>query len=223
MIFFCYRSRYGFKITDINVKDKRKKKQWQNKTNIIRYVGTVLSPRSKKSKPGYNQNIILFQSSSSPRRVAVPVLVKDGKPCSGGSNNNTVNNNQQSSSSSVGDLLSGGGRGGNNNNGTHNSTSTLNGSINSSICGSSGGSGLVGSSSVGGGVGGGGVGGTGVVPGSHLHALQQHQQAAAVSSQTAAQCMANGTIAMAAYRNQNNYLQHQQQCGAYLPLQGRAW
>ncbi|XP_022908811.1 homeobox protein Nkx-2.1 [Onthophagus taurus] len=27
------------------------------------------------------------QSSSSPRRVAVPVLVKDGKPCSGGSNN----------------------------------------------------------------------------------------------------------------------------------------
>ncbi|KAJ8971553.1 hypothetical protein NQ314_000648 [Rhamnusium bicolor] len=26
-------------------------------------------------------------SSSSPRRVAVPVLVKDGKPCSGGSNN----------------------------------------------------------------------------------------------------------------------------------------
>lgn len=32
-------------------------------------------------------NLRLFQSSSSPRRVAVPVLVKDGKPCSGGSGN----------------------------------------------------------------------------------------------------------------------------------------
>lgn len=33
-------------------------------------------------------NFLLFQSSSSPRRVAVPVLVKDGKPCSGGNSNN---------------------------------------------------------------------------------------------------------------------------------------
>ncbi|CAH0550388.1 unnamed protein product [Brassicogethes aeneus] len=38
------------------------------------------------------------QSSSSPRRVAVPVLVKDGKPCSGGGNQNQTssgaNNNE---------------------------------------------------------------------------------------------------------------------------------
>lgn len=38
---------------------------------------------------------MLLQSSSSPRRVAVPVLVKDGKPCSGSSN-------QTSSTSSSG-------------------------------------------------------------------------------------------------------------------------
>ncbi|XP_031331826.1 homeobox protein Nkx-2.8-like [Photinus pyralis] len=30
-----------------------------------------------------------LHSSSSPRRVAVPVLVKDGKPCAGGSGNQT--------------------------------------------------------------------------------------------------------------------------------------
>lgn len=33
--------------------------------------------------------IYSLQSSSSPRRVAVPVLVKDGKPCAGGSGNQT--------------------------------------------------------------------------------------------------------------------------------------
>ncbi|XP_056639240.1 homeobox protein Nkx-2.1-like [Diorhabda carinulata] len=38
------------------------------------------------------------QSSSSPRRVAVPVLVKDGKPCSGGGNN--TNQTATSSTSS---------------------------------------------------------------------------------------------------------------------------
>uniref|UniRef100_A0A6P7GHD6 Homeobox protein Nkx-2.1-like n=1 Tax=Diabrotica virgifera virgifera TaxID=50390 RepID=A0A6P7GHD6_DIAVI len=37
-------------------------------------------------------------SSSSPRRVAVPVLVKDGKPCSGGGNN--TNQTATSSASS---------------------------------------------------------------------------------------------------------------------------
>ncbi|XP_059616161.1 thyroid transcription factor 1 [Phlebotomus argentipes] len=35
------------------------------------------------------------QSASSPRRVAVPVLVKDGKPCSGNSNNNQQQQQQQ--------------------------------------------------------------------------------------------------------------------------------
>lgn len=35
------------------------------------------------------KSYIFLQSSSSPRRVAVPVLVKDGKPCSSGSGNQT--------------------------------------------------------------------------------------------------------------------------------------
>lgn len=36
-----------------------------------------------------------WQSASSPRRVAVPVLVKDGKPCSANSNNSSQQQNQQ--------------------------------------------------------------------------------------------------------------------------------
>ena len=36
-------------------------------------------------------SLLVFQASqSSPRRVAVPVLVKDGKPCSGGGNSGGV-------------------------------------------------------------------------------------------------------------------------------------
>ncbi|KAL3288520.1 hypothetical protein HHI36_002961 [Cryptolaemus montrouzieri] len=88
-----------------------------------------------------------YTSSSSPRRVAVPVLVKDGKPCSAGSGSN------QTSSSSVADTT-------------------------------------------------------------------RTQQSPACQSQQQAQCMANGSLAMA-YRQQGNY---QQQCGGtYLPLQTRAW
>ncbi|XP_030760613.1 homeobox protein Nkx-2.4-like [Sitophilus oryzae] len=93
------------------------------------------------------------QSSSSPRRVAVPVLVKDGKPCSGSSNQTTTS--------------TGGGQ----------TTSDTSRSQQSSAC--------------------------------------QSSQAAAQ-----AQCMANGGLAMAYGRQQANY---QQQCGAYLPLQARAW
>lgn len=40
--------------------------------------------------------ILQFQSQSSPRRVAVPVLVKDGKPCSNSSDSQSRNQNQQS-------------------------------------------------------------------------------------------------------------------------------
>lgn len=88
----------------------------------------------------------LLQSSSSPRRVAVPVLVKDGKPCSGGSGNQ----NSGSAASSDG---------------------------------------------------------------------TRTQQSPVCPSQQQAQCMGNGSLAMA-YRQQGNY---QQQCGTYLPLQTRAW
>ncbi|KAG5862254.1 hypothetical protein JTB14_012056 [Gonioctena quinquepunctata] len=42
---------------------------------------------------------ILLKSSSSPRRVAVPVLVKDGKPCSGGSANQTATSTASSDTS----------------------------------------------------------------------------------------------------------------------------
>ncbi|XP_019873758.1 homeobox protein Nkx-2.1 [Aethina tumida] len=40
------------------------------------------------------------QSSSSPRRVAVPVLVKDGKPCSGGGNQNQTSSSSAATDSS---------------------------------------------------------------------------------------------------------------------------
>ncbi|XP_060530378.1 homeobox protein Nkx-2.1-like [Cylas formicarius] len=91
------------------------------------------------------------QSSSSPRRVAVPVLVKDGKPCSGGTN--------QSGTSASGQATS--------------------------------------------------------------DTSRTQQSPACQAAQSQAQCMANGSLAMAYGRQQaSNY---QQQCGAYLPLQARAW
>lgn len=40
-------------------------------------------------------SLCLFQAQSSPRRVAVPVLVKDGKPCSGGGGGGDVTPDQQ--------------------------------------------------------------------------------------------------------------------------------
>lgn len=43
-----------------------------------------------------------FQSSSSPRRVAVPVLVKDGKPCSGSSNSTPVQQQLNSGGTTIG-------------------------------------------------------------------------------------------------------------------------
>lgn len=55
----------------------------------------------------------LLQSSSSPRRVAVPVLVKDGKPCSGGGGGGQQGQSGGSSGGSSGGgggALDGGGR-----------------------------------------------------------------------------------------------------------------
>lgn len=49
--------------------------------------------KPKKKTP--NENKICTQSASSPRRVAVPVLVKDGKPCSSNSNNNSQQSQAQ--------------------------------------------------------------------------------------------------------------------------------
>ncbi|XP_064554585.1 uncharacterized protein LOC135439720 isoform X4 [Drosophila montana] len=146
------------------------------------------------------------QSASSPRRVAVPVLVKDGKPCPGANNAvqpQTLNNSSTTS-----------GNNSNNSNGnvngvtgtaavTANVPSVLNlipgDTPNSHSPDTS--SSLIAS-----------YGGT--VGGSNASMLQQPCNNALMSN----------SLAMA-YRNQNNFISngHQQQCGGYLPLQGRAW
>lgn len=40
--YFCYRSKYGFKIIVTSANGKRKKRRWLNKTNTTRYVNFVL-------------------------------------------------------------------------------------------------------------------------------------------------------------------------------------
>uniref|UniRef100_A0A336LTW9 Homeobox protein ceh-24 n=2 Tax=Culicoides sonorensis TaxID=179676 RepID=A0A336LTW9_CULSO len=134
------------------------------------------------------------QSASSPRRVAVPVLVKDGKPCSGSSNSNNHSSghsqqNLNNISSAAATALSNGttGPGGTNllttsdtNNHSPDTPSTILPSYNTS--------------------------------GHQTQMLQQPCNNALMSN----------SLAMA-YRNQNNFMSNQQQCGSYLPLQGRAW
>lgn len=130
-----------------------------------------------------------LQSASSPRRVAVPVLVKDGKPCSSSSNSTNQQQQQQVTS---------------------------------------------GNTSVGGGGGGGSVGGNNLIPdGPNTHSpdtsstlLSSYNggQHAQMLQQPCNNALMSNSLAMA-YRNQNNFMtnSHQQQCGSYLPLQGRAW
>ncbi|KAH8292679.1 hypothetical protein KR054_001649 [Drosophila jambulina] len=143
------------------------------------------------------------QSSSSPRRVAVPVLVKDGKPCAG--NNNTTQSQHGASTTSAGNNNSSGSNSGNTNSGasvTGNLTSGLNlitGDAPNSHSPDT-------SSSL--------LTSYGTVGGSNVAMLQQPCNNTLMSN----------SLAMA-YRNQNNFISngHQQQCGGYLPLQGRAW
>ncbi|KAH8404584.1 hypothetical protein KR215_000752, partial [Drosophila sulfurigaster] len=139
------------------------------------------------------------QSASSPRRVAVPVLVKDGKPCSGASSaaqpqshTNSSNNSGNNSNNSNGNANGG--------NGTTATSANVPGGLNlipgdapnshspdtsSSLIASYGGT----------------VGGT------NASMLQQPCNNALMSN----------SLAMA-YRNQNNFISngHQQQCGGYL-------
>lgn len=144
---------------------------------------------------------ILTQSASSPRRVAVPVLVKDGKPCSNNSNNSSQaasaqnqqsqHPQQQQQAHQQQQQLNSNTTPSNNNNvivvgdvsNTHSpdTSSTLLSSYN-------------------------GV--------QHSQMLQQPCNNSLMSS----------SLAMA-YRNQNNFMgnSHQQQCGSYIPMQGRAW
>lgn len=140
------------------------------------------------------------QSSSSPRRVAVPVLVKDGKPCSGSSNSTPVQQHLTSSGSALGNSSSsntinlinlGSGGGGSSEAAASNNQHSPVDSPSTTI--------LSGYNSSGG----------------HQQMLQQPCNNTLMSN----------SLAMA-YRNQNNFMgnSHQQQhCGSYLPLQGRAW
>lgn len=135
------------------------------------------------------------QAASSPRRVAVPVLVKDGKPCSNG---NTVQSHSQQQGGSISNVVT--------NTVNANGNTSISSSINlitetpnshspdtsSSILATY----------------------NGTITGSNTQMLQQPCNNTIVSN----------SLAMA-YRNQNNFISngHQQQCGGYLPLQGRAW
>ncbi|XP_052856866.1 homeobox protein Nkx-2.1-like [Drosophila gunungcola] len=144
------------------------------------------------------------QSASSPRRVAVPVLVKDGKPCSG-NNNSTQSQPHGNSTTSAG-----------NNTGSSNSVNAHSGGVSVSSNVSSGLNLITGdtpnshspdtSTSL--------LASYGTVGGSNVAMLQQPCNNTLMSN----------SLAMA-YRNQNNFISngHQQQCGGYLPLQGRAW
>ncbi|KAM7361542.1 scarecrow isoform 2-T3 [Cochliomyia hominivorax] len=132
------------------------------------------------------------QSASSPRRVAVPVLVKDGKPCSAG-NATQTHSQQVSSVNNVGSNIVNG----NNSIATNINIISENAGSHSPDTSSS----ILASYN-------------GAAPGNNTQMLQQPCNNAIVSN----------SLAMA-YRNQNNFIAngHQQQCGGYLPLQGRAW
>ncbi|XP_017079828.1 homeobox protein Nkx-2.4 [Drosophila eugracilis] len=144
------------------------------------------------------------QPASSPRRVAVPVLVKDGKPCSGNSSS-TQTQQHGNSTTTTG-----------NNTGSSNSGNVNGGGVSVSANVSSGLSLITGeapnshspdtSSTL--------LASYGTVGGSNVAMLQQPCNNTLMSN----------SLAMA-YRNQNNFISngHQQQCGAYLPIQGRAW
>lgn len=169
----------------------------------------------------YNYNLSFLylspQSASSPRRVAVPVLVKDGKPCSGGSNNpssqtgsgqsghNSSSQQQQQQQQQLAAAV----------HAQQQSVAQLT-SGNSSSLGSNGSNLLT-------------VNDPTHSPDPSSVALLTYNGATAQHSQMLQQpgcnnALMSNSLAMA-YRNQNNFMSssHQQQCSSYLPLQGRAW
>lgn len=135
-----------------------------------------------------------FQPASSPRRVAVPVLVKDGKPCSSGATAQSHPHHQTNNdvTDDTGNVVTSNGS---------NAISSIN---------------LI----------------TNDTPNSHspdtstslLASYNDSVSSAQMLQQPCNNTIVPNSIAMA-YRNQNNFIQngHQQQCGGYLPLQGRAW
>ncbi|XP_036339737.1 thyroid transcription factor 1 isoform X4 [Rhagoletis pomonella] len=142
------------------------------------------------------------QTASSPRRVAVPVLVKDGKPCAG---NNSASQSQQVSAASNAPTNS------NNTNVNESNASTeVNNSIASSlslITGETNNSHSPDTSNS--------------LIASYNGTIVGHNQ---IQQQSCNNSLMSNSLAMA-YRNQNNFISngHQQQCTGYLPLQGRAW
>lgn len=138
---------------------------------------------------------LYFQSASSPRRVAVPVLVKDGKPCSSGNASQAHSQQQGGSVNNV--VVNAVNANGNNSISSNISIITETPNSHSPDTSSS----ILASYN-------------GTVTGSTTQMLQQPCNNTIVSN----------SLAMA-YRNQNNFISngHQQQCGGYLPLQGRAW
>lgn len=136
----------------------------------------------------------LLQSASSPRRVAVPVLVKDGKPCGSGGGANEPGRQQSS------------------------------GALASPAPGHMGGAGAQNAAA-------------NHHPGAGAHSqLQHHAAAAAAASMSHVMSGGQGlqhcaygrpnqqaVAAAAAVAAMHQQQQQQPQCGAYLPLQGRAW
>ncbi|XP_067616237.1 homeobox protein DTH-2 isoform X2 [Eurosta solidaginis] len=141
------------------------------------------------------------QTSSSPRRVAVPVLVKDGKPCAG---------NGTSAQSLIGTSSNISSNSNNNNINDNNGSTEVNSSITSGLN-------LITAETT-----------NSHSPDtsnslitSYTGTLVGNNQ---IQQQSCNNSLMSNSLAMA-YRNQNNFISngHQQQCAGYLPLQGRAW
>ncbi|KAH8272063.1 hypothetical protein KR026_011788 [Drosophila bipectinata] len=143
------------------------------------------------------------QSASSPRRVAVPVLVKDGKPCAG---NNNTNQTQPHGNNTTASGNNSGTSSGNPNSGGVSVTANVSSGLNLITGEAPNSHSPDTSSSL--------IASYGTVGGSNVAMLQQPCNNTIMTN----------SLAMA-YRNQNNFISngHQQQCGGYLPLQGRAW
>lgn len=128
--------------------------------------------------------------------MAVPVLVKDGKPCSGSSNTG----NNHSSGHSQQNL--------------NNISSAAATALSSGSIGAGGGTNLLSNSDT--------NNHSPDTPSSILPSYNTSGHQTQMLQQPCNNALMSNSLAMA-YRNQNNFMSNQQQCGSYLPLQGRAW
>ncbi|XP_012162600.1 homeobox protein Nkx-2.1 isoform X2 [Ceratitis capitata] len=142
------------------------------------------------------------QTSGSPRRVAVPVLVKDGKPCAGNSSiqshHPSTTSNASNNSNNTANI--------NENNGTPDVNTNITSGLNL-ITGETTNSHSPDTSNS--------------LITSYNGTIVSHNP---IQQQSCNNSLMTNSLAMA-YRNQNNFISngHQQQCTGYLPLQGRAW